>query len=61
MLFPTSGWVYFWISSTLKQQEDVLHEEWYNIVLETVQNLYESISRRIQAVLQANVGPAPYL
>ena len=47
-------------SSPLKQQEDALHEEWYNIVLETVQNLYESIPRRIQAVLQANVGPAPY-
>jgi hypothetical protein len=39
--------------------EDVLHEQWYNIPLETIQDFYESISR-IQAVLQANVGPTPY-
>jgi hypothetical protein len=43
---------------SLKQLEDVLHEEWYNIPLETIQNLHESIPRRIQAVLQANGGPA---
>ena len=30
-----------------------LEEEWYSIPLETVQNLPESLSRRIQAVLQA--------
>ena len=42
--------------SSLKQPE----EEWYTILLETVQNLRESISRRIQAVLQANGGPTPY-
>jgi hypothetical protein len=27
----------------LKQLEDVLHEEWYKILLQTIQNLYESI------------------
>ena len=42
--------------STLKQ----LEEEWYSIPLETIQNLHESIPRRIQAVLQANGGPTPY-
>jgi len=28
--------------------------------LETIQNLHESIPRRIQAVLQANGDPTPY-
>jgi hypothetical protein len=37
--------------------KDVLHEEWYNIPLDTIQNLYESIPRKIQALLQANVDP----
>jgi hypothetical protein len=45
---------------SLKQLQDVLLEEWYSIPLETVQNLYESIPRRIQAVLQANGDPALY-
>ena len=35
-------------------------EEWYSIPLETVQNLHESIPRRIQAMIQANGGPTPY-
>jgi hypothetical protein len=39
--------------SSLKQLEDVLDGEWHNIALETVQNLYECIARRTQAVLQA--------
>jgi hypothetical protein len=43
--------------SFLKQLEDVLLEEGYNIQLENIQNLYESIPRRIHVVLQANVGP----
>jgi len=47
-------------SSSLKQLEDVLHEEWYNIPLETIQKLYESIPRRIQAILQANGAPTPH-
>jgi len=42
--------------SSLKQ----LEEEWYSIPLETIQNLHESIPRRIQAVLQTNGGPTPY-
>ena len=41
------------------QQLDGVHEEWYNIPLETIQNFYVSIPRKIQAVLQANGGPAP--
>ena len=45
--------------SSLKQLH-VLHEEWYNIPLQTIHNLYESISRRKQAVLQASAGPTPY-
>jgi hypothetical protein len=36
-------------------------EEWYKIPLETVQNLYESIPRRIAAVLKAKGCPTPYL
>ena len=47
-------------SSSVMQPEDVLHEEWYNNPLETIQNLHESIPRRIQAVLQANGGLTPY-
>jgi len=46
--------------SSLKQIEDIIHGEWYNIPLETIQNLCEPIPRRIRAVLQANCGPAPY-
>jgi hypothetical protein len=46
-------------SSSLKQL-DVLHEGWHNITLATVQNLFESIARRTQAVLQADGGPTPY-
>jgi hypothetical protein len=36
-------------------------EEWCCIPLEAIQNLLESIPRRIQAVLQANGGCTPYL
>jgi len=39
--------------------EDVFHEDEYNIPLETIQNLGESIARRIQAILQANGSPTP--
>jgi hypothetical protein len=42
----------------LKQLEDVLHEEWYKILLQIVQNLYESIPR-IAAVHKAKGGPTP--
>jgi hypothetical protein len=46
--------------TSLKQLEAVLQEEWHKITPETVQNLYESIPRRIAAVLKAKGGPAPY-
>jgi hypothetical protein len=46
--------------TSLKQLEDVLKEEWYTVPLPTVQNLYESIPRRIAAVLKAKDGPASY-
>jgi hypothetical protein len=46
--------------TSLKQLENVLSEEWYKIPLETVQNLYESIPRRIAAVLKAKGGLTPY-
>jgi hypothetical protein len=51
----------FPLPTSLKQLEDVLPEERYNISLETVQNLYESIPRRIVAVLKSKHGPTPYL
>jgi hypothetical protein len=50
--FPTPG--------SVKHLEDVLQEEWYKILLETVQNLYKSIPRRTAAVLKAQGGPTPY-
>jgi hypothetical protein len=43
-----------------KQLEHVLQEEWYEIPLETAQNVYESIPKRAAAVLKAKVSPAPY-
>jgi hypothetical protein len=44
----------------LQQLENVLEEEWYKIPVKTAQNLYESIPRRITAVLKAKGGPTPY-
>jgi hypothetical protein len=46
--------------TSLKQLKDFLQEEWYKILLETVQNLYESIPRRVVAILKAKRGPTPY-
>jgi hypothetical protein len=46
--------------ASLKQLEDVLQEERYKIPLETAQNLYELIPRRIATVLKAEGGPTPY-
>jgi len=40
--------------------KDVLHEEWYNIRVGTIQNSYQSIPRKIQTVLQAIVDSTPY-
>jgi len=42
---------------SLKQLQDVFHD---SVPLETLQNLHESIPRRIHNVLQAKSGPAPY-
>jgi hypothetical protein len=44
--------------SSLQQLEDVFHEVWYNIPPETILNF--SVSRWIQAVLQANGGLTLY-
>jgi hypothetical protein len=44
----------------LKQLQEVLQEEWHKIPLQIVQKLYESIPRRIAAVLKAKGGPTPY-
>jgi hypothetical protein len=46
--------------TSLKELVDVLQEEWYNIPQGTVQNLHESIPRRIVAVLKAKGGPTPH-
>jgi hypothetical protein len=46
--------------TSLKQLESVLREEWYKIPLEAVQDLQESIPRRIAAVLKVKGGPTPY-
>jgi hypothetical protein len=46
--------------TSVKRLEDVLQEEWYEIPLETVQNVYGSIPRWTAAVLKAKDGPAPY-
>jgi hypothetical protein len=46
-------------STTIKQLEGVPEEEQYKILLETVQNLYKSIPRRIAAVLKPKDGPIP--
>jgi hypothetical protein len=46
--------------TSLKQSEHILPEEWYKILLETVQNLYGSIPRMTAAVLKAKGDPTPY-
>jgi hypothetical protein len=46
--------------TSLKQLEDVLQEQWYKILLETVQIFCETIPRRTAAVLKAEGGPTPY-
>jgi hypothetical protein len=46
--------------TSLKQFEDVPREKWFKILLETVQNLYKPIPRRIAAVLKAEGDPTPY-
>jgi hypothetical protein len=46
--------------TSLKKLEDVLQEEGYEIPLDTVQNLYDSIPRRIADILKEKGGPTPY-
>jgi hypothetical protein len=46
-------------ATSLKHLEDVTQEEWYEIPLKTIQNLYESIPRRTAAVLKAKNDPTP--
>ncbi|GFV43793.1 transposable element Tcb2 transposase [Trichonephila clavipes] len=45
---------------TLFELDTVLHEEWVQIPMNFVQDLYFSIPRRMQAVIQAKGGPTPY-
>jgi hypothetical protein len=46
--------------SCLDELEKVLMEEWLKIPIEQVKKLYDSIPRRIEAVLKAKGGPTPY-
>jgi hypothetical protein len=50
----------FSLSSSLKQLENVFQEEWYKIPLVTVEHFYESIQRRIAAVMKTEGGPTSY-
>jgi hypothetical protein len=43
----------------LMHLEIVLHDEWYNILLQTVQNLYEFMPRTV-APLKEKCGPTSY-
>lgn len=46
--------------SSLKELEKALIDEWYKIPVETVRKLYDSIPRRVEAVLVADGGPTRY-
>ena len=46
--------------STISALETALHEEWLHIPLQVVHDLYASIPRRIQSVIQSKGGPTPY-
>ncbi|GFX86386.1 transposable element Tc1 transposase [Trichonephila clavipes] len=46
--------------STISALETALHEEWLHIPLQVVHDLYASILRRIQSVIQSKGGPTPY-
>jgi hypothetical protein len=50
----------FPLLTSVNQLEDVFQEEWYKIPLETVQDLYESIPRKIVAVVNAKGSSSPY-
>ncbi|GFX31535.1 transposable element Tcb2 transposase [Trichonephila clavipes] len=45
---------------TLFELETILHEEWVQIPMNFVQDLYFLIPRRMQAVIQVKGGPKPY-
>jgi hypothetical protein len=53
-------WNRFPPPTSLKQLEGVLQEEWYEILLETDQNLHESIPSRTAAVLEVKCGSTRY-
>jgi hypothetical protein len=46
-------------TSNISKATSNVREEWYEIPLETVQNMYESILRRNVTVLKEKCGPAP--
>jgi hypothetical protein len=46
--------------SSLTELANVLQEEWYKIPSEIIQNLYLSIPRTLQEVLQPKVCPTQY-
>ena len=46
--------------TSLSELATVLQEEWYNIPLANIQELYLFIPRRLQAILNANGFPTPY-
>jgi hypothetical protein len=48
------------LPTSVNKLEDVLQEEWYIILLQTVKNLYESIQRRTGAVLKVKKSPTAY-
>jgi hypothetical protein len=50
----------FPLPTSLKQLEDVERRLVYNFSLEIVQNLHDSIPRRITAVLKIKGGSTPY-
>jgi hypothetical protein len=50
----------FPLPASLEKLEYFLKGEWYKIPLETVQNLYESISGRTASVFKERGGPVPY-
>lgn len=46
--------------SSLQELQQFLQEEWCKIPLTTIQKLYDSIPRRLEAVLNAKGAPTPY-
>jgi hypothetical protein len=45
--------------SSLNELEGLLIEECVKILIETMHNIYESIPRKIEAVIAAKGGPTP--